>query len=271
MLAESYTLVQGQASFADAHTVLVGDRELTAARILVATGSRTAVPPVPGIDDVPWLDHVSALELERVPESLLVVGAGPVGLEFAQIFSRFGSRVTVVNHGAADRGARRRGGGGRAAGGARGGRRGVRPGRGVDSFRRDGETTVATVAGRDLRVTHVLLAAGRTPNTDGLALAAAGVETDRGFIVVDEHQRTTADGIWAAGDVAIGPMFTPTSQYQARIAVDDMFGVASVARSTARCRRRSSPTPSSQPSASRRPRRGGRASTSRWSSIRSGS
>src|SRR5204862_4566004 len=70
-----------------------------AERVLIATGARTAVPPIPGMDDVDWVDHVSALELTEVPDSLLVVGAGPVGLEFAQIFARFGSRVTVVSHG----------------------------------------------------------------------------------------------------------------------------------------------------------------------------
>src|SRR5439155_19178762 len=80
-------------------TVRVDGRELSAERILIATGGRTAVPPIPGLAEVDWLDHISALELERVPESLLVVGAGPVGLEFAQIFARFGSHVTIVNHG----------------------------------------------------------------------------------------------------------------------------------------------------------------------------
>src|SRR5438067_6117303 len=99
LTAAGYEVVPGVATFVDERTVRVGDRELTADRILIATGSRTAVPRVPGIDDVDWLDHVSALELEQIPESLLVVGAGPVGLEFAQIFSRFGSRVTIVNHG----------------------------------------------------------------------------------------------------------------------------------------------------------------------------
>ena len=94
-----YELVSGEATFVDAHTVRVGERELTAERILIAAGSRTAVPRVPGIEDVDWIDHISALELEQIPESLLVVGAGPVGLEFAQIFARFGSRVTIVNHG----------------------------------------------------------------------------------------------------------------------------------------------------------------------------
>ena len=94
-----YEVVPGEATFIDAKTVQVGDRELSADRILIATGSRTAVPPVPGIEQVAWIDHVSALELEQIPDSLLVVGAGPVGLEFAQIFARFGSRVTIVNHG----------------------------------------------------------------------------------------------------------------------------------------------------------------------------
>src|SRR5207302_11363940 len=83
----------------DARTLRVDGRELSGDRILIATGSRTAVPPIDGIEDVDWVDHVSALDLTELPESLLVVGGGPVGLEFAQIFSRFGSRVTVVNRG----------------------------------------------------------------------------------------------------------------------------------------------------------------------------
>ena len=94
-----YGVVPGTASFVDARTVRVGDQQLSGDRILVATGSRTAVPTIPGIDDIEWIDHVTALELDDVPESLLVVGAGPVGLEFAQIFARFGSRVTIVNSG----------------------------------------------------------------------------------------------------------------------------------------------------------------------------
>src|SRR5204863_7163038 len=100
VLGQQYTVVAGEATFVDEQTVRVADRELGADRILIATGGRTAVPPIPGIEDVDWIDHISALELDRVPESLLVIGAGPVGLEFAQIFARFGSRVTIVNHGA---------------------------------------------------------------------------------------------------------------------------------------------------------------------------
>src|ERR671929_237935 len=94
-----YGVYPGEATFEDAHTVRVGGDVLTAQRILIATGGRTAVPDVPGIHEIEWIDHITALELDEVPESLLVVGGGPVGLEFAQIFSRFGARVTVVNHG----------------------------------------------------------------------------------------------------------------------------------------------------------------------------
>ena len=86
----------GTGAFLDPHTVQVNGGRISAERILVATGSRTAVPPIEGLDEVDWIDHVTALELTELPASLLVVGGGPVGLELAQIFSRFGSRVVIV-------------------------------------------------------------------------------------------------------------------------------------------------------------------------------
>src|SRR5919199_863325 len=92
-----FTTYEGEASFVDGHTVKVGEEELTADRILIATGSRTAVPPIEGIDQIDWIDHVSALELTELPERLLVLGGGAVGLEFGQMFSRFGSKVTIVD------------------------------------------------------------------------------------------------------------------------------------------------------------------------------
>src|ERR671910_594456 len=92
-----YEIIDGVASFEDAHTVRVGERRLTAERVLVATGSRTAVPPVDGIDDIDWLDHVSALELTELPQSMLVIGGGAVGLEFGQAFARYGSKITIVD------------------------------------------------------------------------------------------------------------------------------------------------------------------------------
>ena len=225
VLSEQYAVVPGEATFVDEQTVRVGERELSAERILIATGGRTAVPPIPGIEDVEWLDHISALELERVPESLLVIGAGPVGLEFAQIFARFGSRVTIVSHGTQiaaradtevadelqaaldDEGIDV-----------------ILTGGGVERFARNGRGIDATITGgRTVSVSDVLLASGRVANIEALGLDRIGVEASPRGIVVDDHQRTTVAGIWAAGDVAAGPMFTPTAQYQARIAVDDMF------------------------------------------------
>jgi pyruvate/2-oxoglutarate dehydrogenase complex dihydrolipoamide dehydrogenase (E3) component len=225
MLTEAgYGVVPGTGAFVDARTVRVGDRELTGEKILIATGSRTAVPPIPGIEDVDWIDHVTALELDEVPESLLVVGGGPVGLEFAQIFARFGSRVTVVNHGPQIAG--------RSDAEAAGELQAVLEDEGIDvvlntgveSFSRNGGAVDATVGDRTITVSHVLLASGRVPNVDELALDRIGVAVTRSGIVVDDHQRTTVAGIWAAGDVAAGPMLTPVAQYQARIAVEDMFG-----------------------------------------------
>jgi mercuric reductase len=230
--AQGFATIPGEAAFVDAATLRVGDRELTADRILVATGSRTAVPPIEGIDDIDWLDHVTALDLEELPGSLLVVGGGAVGLEFAQAFSRFGSQVTIVD--AVDQIA------------PRSDREAAREllvaleaegipvllGTFVQRVVRDGDGVVATLvprAGgpeRELRVERLLLSSGRKPNVEELALDRAGVELGKLGIVVDGRLRTTAPGIWAAGDVTGLAPLTPVAQYQARIAVDDMFGGA---------------------------------------------
>jgi len=222
-----YAVVPGTAAFVDARTVRIGEQELSGDRILVATGSRTAIPPISGIGDVEWIDHVSALELEEVPESLLVVGAGPVGLEFAQIFARFGSRVTIVNTGpqiaartdteaAAELQAALEDEG-----------IDIVLNTGIESFARSGDGIDAAIGGRIVHVSHVLLASGRLPNVEELEPARIGLEVGRGGIAVDDRLRTNVDGIWAAGDVAAGPMLTPIAQYQARIAVEDMFGEGS--------------------------------------------
>jgi mercuric reductase len=225
-----YGVVPGTASFVDARTVGVGDRQLSGERILVATGSRTAVPSIPGIEEIEWIDHVSALELEEVPESLLVVGAGPVGLEFAQIFARFGSHVTIVNTGPqiAARADTEAAGELQAALEEEGIE--VVLNSGVDSFVRSRNGIAASVSGRTIDVSHVLLASGRLPNVEELELDRIGLEVGRGGISVDDRQRTNVDGIWAAGDVVVGPMLTPIAQYQARIAVEDMFASSSSRR-----------------------------------------
>jgi mercuric reductase len=219
-----YGVMPGTASFVDAQTVRVGDQQLSGDKILVATGSRTAVPTIPGIEDIEWIDHVTALELEEVPESLLVVGAGPVGLEFAQIFARFGSRVTIVNSGPqiAARADTEAAAELQAALEEEGVE--IVLNSGVDSFARNGNGVAASIGARTINVSQVLLASGRLPNVEDLESGRIGLKVGRGGIAVDDRQRTNVDGVWAAGDVVAGPMLTPIAQYQARIAVDDMFG-----------------------------------------------
>jgi mercuric reductase len=230
--AAGFDTYEGEAELVDPHTVRVGDEQLGADRILVATGSRTAVPPIEGIGEIDWIDHVSALELTELPESLLVVGGGPVGLEFAQIFARFGSRVTIVQ--GTDRLSPRSDAEAAAV------LQGVLEADDgievvlssyVKSVRPDGDGVVATIipvegeGSRELRVARVLLASGRVANVEALHLDELGIEHDRLGIVVDEHMRTSVDGLWAAGDVTGRFQFTPIAQYQARIAIDDMFGL----------------------------------------------
>ena len=219
-----FDIYQGEAELLGPGSVRVGDEELGADRILIATGSRTAVPPIEGIDDIDWIDHVSALELTELPESLLVVGGGPVGLEFAQIFARFGSRVTIVQ--GADRISPRSDEQASAVL-----HTALEEDDGIEivlsstvsSVRPDGDEVVAVVGSREIRVAKLLLASGRAPNVEALRLDELGIEHDRAGILVDELMRTSVDGIWAAGDVTGRYQFTPIAQYQARIAIEDMF------------------------------------------------
>ena len=228
--AKGYATYTGEATLLDARRVQVGEDVLEADRILIASGSRTAVPPIEGLDEVGWLDHVSALELTELPESLLVVGGGAVGLEFGQMFTRFGSRVTIVD--AADRIAPASDAEASATLAASLADEGLTVATSVfvKSVRREGAETVALIAPRDgsdeyeVRAAQILLASGRVPNLEGLDVEALGIETTKAGIAVDEHLRTSVPGIWAAGDVTAIAQLTPVAQYQARIAVADMFG-----------------------------------------------
>jgi mercuric reductase len=219
----------GTASFVDAHTVRAGGDELTADKILIATGSSTAVPPIEGIDELDWLDHVSALDLEELPKSLLVVGAGAVGLEFGQAFSRFGSKVTLVDaldeiaphadeHAAMEL---------RKALEAEG--IPILLGCFVERVAARNGRYVATIVPRgggmeqEVEFDRLMLASGRRPNIEELELEAAGVKTYKLGIAVDDRMRTNIPGIWAAGDVNGQAQLTPVAQYEARIAVEDMY------------------------------------------------
>ena len=227
--AAGFDTYPGTATFVDPHTIRVGEAVLTGDKILIATGSRTAVPPIEGIDGIDWLDHVTALELEQLPESLLVVGCGAVGLEFGQAFARFGSKVTLVDaldeiaphtdgHAAMEL---------REALEAEG--IPIILGSLVQKVAPRGGRYVATIVPREggmeqeVEFERLLLASGRRPNIEDLNLAAAGIETYKLGIVVDERMRTNVPGIWAVGDVNGQAQFTPVAQYQARIAVEDMF------------------------------------------------
>jgi mercuric reductase len=218
--ARGYDTVEGVAAFVDSRTIRVDDDELVGERILVATGSRTAVPPIPGLDQLDWIDHVTALDLGQLPATLLVLGGGPVGLEFAQMFARFGSRVTLVQ--SASRLSPRSDPDATAQLEAAFEEEGidVLTGTTVERF----EGRAATLSdGRTVDAERVLLASGRVPNVEELGLDRIGLRTHRAGIEVNDRLRTNVDGIWAAGDVTGLVQFTPIAQYQARVAVEDMF------------------------------------------------
>ncbi len=202
-------LMRGRAGLDGPLTVLVRDAEGGEARlaaskaVIVATGSEPARPAIFPFDGVHVITSDEALELEAVPESLLVVGAGAVGVEFGRVFASLGTRVVIVEM--ADRilpGMDSRAGQTLAAAM---GRRGVRIHTGVavrSVFVRNGRCVTELADGRAEETEKVLVCAGRTPNSAGLGLEAAGVTLERGFIRADEYGRTSAAGLYAAGDVA---------------------------------------------------------------------
>jgi pyruvate/2-oxoglutarate dehydrogenase complex dihydrolipoamide dehydrogenase (E3) component len=217
-------LIRGEASFTgprQLHVVLNagGERLLHAAQIFIDTGTRSARPAIAGLDTVPYLDNDSIMELDHVPEHLLVLGGGYIGVEFGQMFRRFGSRVTVVQAGpqllreedadvAAEVMKILREDGIDILLNARA--QEVKPGIAL-KVAIDGKTQ--TVEG-----SHLLLATGRVPNTDALKPAAGGVEIDqRGFIRVNDRLETSASGVYAIGDVKGGPAFTHISYDDYRI------------------------------------------------------
>lgn len=221
-------VLMGEASFSGPKMVAVrltggGTRELSADQIFINTGARPARPNLPGLDRVPSLDSTSVMELDSVPDHLLVVGGGYIGLEFGQMFRRFGSQVTIVQRGPRLLG--REDADIAAAVAA------IMREDGIEVLLESAPLRVEPGVGgtirlhirtpegeRELAASQLLLAAGRTPNSDRLNLAATGVETDRGgFITVDERLHTSAPGIYALGDVKGGPAFTHISYDDFRI------------------------------------------------------
>jgi pyruvate/2-oxoglutarate dehydrogenase complex dihydrolipoamide dehydrogenase (E3) component len=208
------TLVRGHARFEDPHTVRVDDRVLRAERIFLNVGGRAVVPDMPGLSDIDYMTNVGILELDTVPEHLVVIGGSYIALEFAQMYRRFGARVTVVEKG--PRLTSREDDDVSAAIKDILEAEGIDVVLGADAIRfnkcDNGFEVVPTDGAAPIAGTHLLVAIGRSPNTDDLGLGKAGVETDaRGFIVVDDQLRTNVDHIWAMGDCNGRGAFTHTS------------------------------------------------------------
>ena len=208
------TVVRGHACFQDPHTLRVDEELLQADRIFLNVGGRAVVPDIPGLSDVEFLTNVSVLELDTLPDHLVIVGGSYIALEFAQMYRRFGALVTVVERG--PRLAFREDEDVSAT------IREILEAEGIDivlgaddiriSKRDKGFELTPSAGAAPIRGSHLLLAVGRRPNTDDLGLQAAGVQTDaRGYIVVDDQLKTNVDHIWAMGDCNGKGAFTHTS------------------------------------------------------------
>jgi pyruvate/2-oxoglutarate dehydrogenase complex dihydrolipoamide dehydrogenase (E3) component len=225
--AENLDLVFGEASFTGKKIVSVklkdgGERCFAGEKIFINAGTRASVPKLDGLDRVPFLDNISIMELDAVPEHLLVLGGGYIGLEFGQMFRRFGSRVTIVQNGSqllaredadvAEEITR------------------ILREDGIEILLNARATRFASANGgirvdvelsgtlRTILGSHLLVATGRVPNSDTLKLSATGVQTDkRGFIQVNERLETSAEGVYALGDIKGGPAFTHISYDDFRI------------------------------------------------------
>ena len=206
------SLVHGEARFAGPDSVQVGDQVLQAPRIFLNVGARPVVPGWIAQSGVPYLTSESLMALRELPTHLVILGAGYIALEYAQVYARFGSAVTVIEHGA--RLLPREDDEAAATVKAVLERDGVRFMVGADAtaLERDGAGVALVVDGRRIVGSHLLVAVGRRPNTDGLDLARAGVACDaHGVVQVDDQLRTDVPGIWALGDVNGRGAFTHTS------------------------------------------------------------
>ncbi len=216
---DNLELIRGEGRFVGRKSVAVNGRTLEAQWIFINTGLRSALPAVEGIADVSPLDNASVMELDEIPEHLLVLGGGYIGLEFAQMFRRFGSKVTLIHRGTqlldhedADVAEEVK-------------RILTEDGIGVllnaTTMRASGavELQVSVDGGtRSVKGSHLLVATGRVPNTATLDLKAAGIAMDaRGYVRVNEYLETNVDGVYALGDVKGGPAFTHISYDDYRI------------------------------------------------------
>ena len=221
------TVLEGQARFASPNSVVVNDESLHADKIFINVGARASVPELAGIHDVPFLTNSSMMDIDFLPAHLVIIGGSYVGLEFAQIYRRLGSEVTIVE--VAPRLI------GREDEDVSQAVREILEAEGIRVLlnakrislakRADGAVSITCGENRtEIVGTHVLLAAGRTPNTSDLGLDRAGVAVDqRGYIVVDDQLQTNVPGIWALGDCNGRGAFTHTSYNDYEIVGDNLF------------------------------------------------
>lgn len=225
---ENCTVYEGHARFEDAHRVRVSGDLLEAEKIFINTGGRAFVPDMPALDEIDYLTNSTIMEVDFLPEHLVIVGGSYIGLEFAQMYRRFGSRVTVV-----DRNDRLISRDDHEVSEAV---REIMENEGIEirlqaecmtvkkheqgvAIQVDCDSGAPEVVG-----SHLLMAVGRTPNTHDLGLDKAGIETDeRGFIVVDDRLRTNVSNVWATGDVNGRGAFTHTSYNDYEIVVANLF------------------------------------------------
>jgi mercuric reductase len=221
-------VIEGNAEFLSPTKIQVGGQEMTADRIIIATGSSPAIPPVPGITAVPFMTNREALSPEHIPESLIVIGGRALGLEFAQLYAHLGTKVTLLQRSAriipdeepeiADL----------LAGYLREEGIDIHTGVEIQNVEKTSAGVAVTApikgAGRVFSAERLLLAAGRSPNTKDLRLDRAGVKTGpNGAVLVDTTLKTSAPNIWAAGDVTGEPMLETAARYGGEIAAMNAF------------------------------------------------
>ena len=215
-------VIRGEARFSGPHTIAVDGKHIQARRIVIATGSEPAIPPLPGLDQVEFFTNENIFENKTLPGHLIIVGGGPIGMEIGQAYRRLGSAVTIVEREKAipkdDQELARLLLQRLEAEGVV-----IREGVDVKSVHRSGGAIALTIeqARQTIQIdgTHLLVATGRKPRVGSLALEAAGVEHNEKGIVVDKHLQTTIRGVYAAGDVIDGPRFTHVCSYHAGIVI----------------------------------------------------
>ena len=223
------TLLRGWGSFegraGDRFDLVAGEQKVRAPRVYLNTGTRAFIPPIPGIESVPYLDNVSLLAMRERPRHLVIVGGSYIGLEMGQIFRRLGCEVTVVETSARITGREDPEVSACIAGFLEAEGIAVRAGQAVTRVERSGDGVAVYVGDERIEGSHLLVATGRLPNTERLNLAAVGVETDpRGFVPTNARLETNVPGVWALGDINKRGAFTHTSYHDHEIVLANHDG-----------------------------------------------